>query len=139
MSVDENKATVRRWFDCFNKADVLDLEECFASGRSESDREFLKDAVVRWHVAFPDYCYHVEDLVAEGDVVAVNTLSTGTHDGVFEWYLYGPWPASGRQIQMREIFFIRLADGKIVDMTATWNPDDLREQLGVLAPNPARA
>ena len=40
---------------------------------------------------------------------------------------------------MQEIFFIRLTDGKIVDMTAKWNPDDLRQQLGVLAPNPARA
>lgn len=109
------------------------------SWQERGRQRVLKDAVVRWHVAFLDYCYHVEDLVADGDVVAVNTLSTATHDGVLEWYLYGPWPASGRQIQMRGIFFIRLADGKIVDMTATWNPDDLREQLGVLAPNPARA
>jgi hypothetical protein len=40
------------------------------------------------------------------------------------------------QPRMREIFFIRLADGKISDMTATWNSDDLREQLGVLGAEP---
>jgi len=92
------------------------------------------DAVAKWHTAFPDYCYHVEGLVAEGDTVAVDTLSTGTHDGVFQWAGYGPWPASGRQISMREIFFMRMSEGKIAEMTATWNPDDLRRQLGLSLP-----
>jgi hypothetical protein len=32
---------------------------------------------------------------------------------------------------MREIFFMRMSHGKIAEMTATWNPDDLRQQLGI--------
>jgi predicted ester cyclase len=131
MSIEDNKATVRRWFECWNKADMPGLEACCTPERWAADRALQKDAVARWHTAFPDYCYHVEDLVAEGDTVAVNTLSTGTHDGVFHWAGYGPWPASGRQISMREIFFMRMSEGMIAEMTATWNPDDLRQQLGL--------
>ena len=134
MSAEENKATVRRWFDSWDNGDLAGIEECFCPGRSEDDKAGLKDTVTRWFVAFPDYRWNIQDLIAEGDLVAVNPLSTGTHDGVFHWSSYGPWPATGRKIAMREIFFIRMVDGKIAEMTATWNPDDLRQQLGVPVP-----
>jgi ketosteroid isomerase-like protein len=131
MSIEDNKAAVRRFFECFNKADLAGLEACFTDQRWDADRELLTVSVDRWHIAFPDYCYHAADMVAEGDVVAVHTLITGTHEGLFHWFAYGPWPASGRQISLREAFFIRIRDGKIAEWTATWNPDHLRQQLGV--------
>jgi predicted ester cyclase len=107
------------------------LEACCTRERWAADREFHEDAVARWHTAFPDFTYHVEDLVAEGDTVAVEMLYTGTHQGVFHWAGYGPWAASGRQISLPEMFFMKMSHGQIAEWTATWNPDDLRQQLGI--------
>jgi predicted ester cyclase len=80
MALEENKATVRRWFDSWNKRDLAEMEECFVPGiRSASDKEQLEDTFTRWYVAFADYHWNIEHLLAEGDLVAANTLSTGTH------------------------------------------------------------
>jgi predicted ester cyclase len=134
MSIEENKATVRRYFESWNRGDLGDVKECLGPTLSDSDRAGVEDGFTRWFVAFPNYRWIVEDVVAEGDLVAVNANSSGTHDGVFHWGSYGPWPATGRQISMREIAFFRLVDGRIAGITATWNPDDLRQQLGVPLP-----
>jgi steroid delta-isomerase-like uncharacterized protein len=139
MSIEDNKATVRRWFDCWNKADIPGLEACFTRERWAADREFQMDTVARWHTAFPDYAYQVEELVAEGDTVAVKVLYTGTHRGMFEWAGYGPWPASGRQISLPEMFFMQMRDGQIAELTAVWDPDDLRRALGVPLPQTSGA
>ena len=134
MSVEANKAVVRRWFDAWTRRDLPAVEACYADGRSEADREAEKDTFTRWHAAFSDLRWEIEDLVAEGDLVAVNSLTTGTHDGLFHWSAFGPWPATGRRVVAREIFFIRLVNGRIVQMTATWNPIDFMQQLGVPLP-----
>ena len=123
-----NKALVLKAFDAlFNQRDYAAAERFWSanyiqhSAHIAPGREGLLNLIKSLP---PTLKYESGTILAEGDLVAANTLSTGTHDGVFEWYLYGPWPASGRQIKMREIFIIRLLDGKIADMTATWNPDE---------------
>ncbi len=131
MSIEENKAIVRRWFDAWNKGNLEAMEECYAPDRREADKEYLKNTFSSWYGAFSDFCYIVDALIAEEDRVAVSTRFTGTHDGLFQWSTYGPWPATGRHMAGREMFFFGLIDGKIAEMTATWNPVDFMQQLGV--------
>lgn len=62
--------------------------------------------------AFPDLHYTIEDLVAEGDRVAVRWTLRGTHTGAFR----GIAP-SGKKIVNDGFAIFRLANGKIVHAT----------------------
>jgi predicted ester cyclase len=140
MSTEENKAVIGRFFEeCWNKGDLAVLEQCFAPdvqthsarGASIQSRDWFGDGVTRWRRAFPDYQYVVEHVVAEGDIVAVNTRFTGTHQDVFQWLSYGPWAPTGRSIDVMEMFVFRLAEGRVVDLWATWDQVTFARQLGV--------
>lgn len=77
--------------------------------------------------AFPDMKGAVEDVVAEGNKVAVRFSGTGTHQGEF----FGI-PPTGKPIKSTGINIFRIEDGKIVEH---WNnADDLGvlQQLGVI-------
>src|SRR5437868_10881926 len=87
MSVEENKAVVRRYFEeCWNKGDLAVIDECLAPDVSLGDvkhvREDWTDAISRWLTGLPDFRYHVDLLIAEGDIVAARTQFTATHRGV---------------------------------------------------------
>ena len=114
---------IRAWPDACRRQDMS--EAVRASGCDVR-------AIARWHTAFPDYCDHVENLVAVGRRGRRQHPSTGAHDGVFHWLSYGPWPGTAKRISMREIFFMRMTDEKITEVSATWNPNDLRQQLVAL-------
>jgi predicted ester cyclase len=83
-----------------------------------------------WHMAFPDFKYHVEAMLAEDDVVAVRTTFTGTHTGDFR---FGPGilPPSGKSLRIMEMFFFRVANDKIVEIWASWDRLRVYEQLGI--------
>ncbi len=78
MSAEENKAIVRRYFEeLWNKGDLSFIEEYIGPDVTHSwgheTRESWRVALSAWLTAFPDFRYHVDDLVAEGDIVAANT------------------------------------------------------------------
>src|SRR5579863_8587266 len=52
----------------------------------------------------------IQNMVAEGDYVAMWNTATATHRGE----LFG-MPPSGKQINMRDFHFFRFANGKIVE------------------------
>jgi len=58
--------------------------------------------------AFPDLTVTIEDLVAEGDLVAVRSTWRGTHQGVFQGVL-----PIGRRIELSGMAFWRIAGGQI--------------------------
>ena len=60
--------------------------------------------------AFPDVAVEIDEMVAEGDRVAVATTFTGTHEGE----LMGVAP-TGRRVSVTGIGIVRVADGKIVE------------------------
>jgi steroid delta-isomerase-like uncharacterized protein len=64
-------------------------------------------------VALPDIKVTIQQMVAEGDYVAMWNTATGTHRGE----LFG-MPPSGKQISMKDFYFFRFRDGKIVEH---WN------------------
>jgi steroid delta-isomerase-like uncharacterized protein len=63
--------------------------------------------------ALPDLNATIQNMVADGDYVAMWNVATATHRGE----LFG-MPPSGKQINMRDFHFFRFADGKIVEH---WN------------------
>jgi predicted ester cyclase len=76
--------------------------------------------------AFPDLCVKIEDVVAEGDLVAVRATRTGTHRGTFAPM---PLPATNRIGQLSGMVFWRIRDDKLVERWATLDRMGLYQQL----------
>lgn len=79
--------------------------------------------------AFPDIQVKVEDMIQEGDKMAVRLTIEGTHTGT----LMGRIPASGRKAVWTGIDILKIENGKI---TERWSQRDLLElmrQIGVLS------
>jgi predicted ester cyclase len=77
--------------------------------------------------AFPDLQITVEDMVAEGDKVAVRWRLRATHQGEFMGI-----PPTGNQVTMTGIDINRLEGGRLVER---WGNEDmlgLLQQLGVM-------
>lgn len=140
MSTDENKRVVRRYFEeARNKGALHVVDEIFAReflrhtrrGSQPGSPEDQKRVIVQWRAAFPDYLDTILSLVAEGDWVAVQVLFSGTHTGIFEFGGLGPWAPTGKAMRCWEFFLYRLANEKIVEMSALWDRLDFVEQLGL--------
>jgi steroid delta-isomerase-like uncharacterized protein len=74
--------------------------------------------------AFPDVAVEIDELVAQGDRVAVATTLTGTHEGE----LMGVAP-TGRRVSVTGIDIVRAADGKIVEHRGLTDIVGLMRQL----------
>ena len=134
----ENKALAARWFEeVWNRGrveliDELRAPDTVATGLGEGR------AVSRGGSAFrafyfnlretlPDLRVVIEDMVAEGDKVAVRLTLEGTHTGA----ALGP-PPTGRTVRLSGIVIARFSGGRIVE---AWNCLDqlgLLKQLGAL-------
>jgi steroid delta-isomerase-like uncharacterized protein len=78
--------------------------------------------------AFPDIRVTADDMVAEGDKVALRWTSTGTHRGELQGI-----PPTNRQVTVIGITIYRFAGDRIVE---EWNNADtlgMLRQLGVVA------
>jgi steroid delta-isomerase-like uncharacterized protein len=78
------------------------------------------------HTAFPDLRVKIEDIVAEGDRVAVRASWTGTHRGPLPLI---PVPVTNRAFVLTGMVFWRIRDGKIVERWATIDRLGLQQQL----------
>ncbi len=141
MSVEENKAVIRRYFDEVRSQGHLEVvDEIFSAdairhtinGPQQAVPERQKRVVSQWRTAFPDYKDTILSLVAEGDQVVAHIMFTGTHTGIFEYESLGPWAPTGKLIKCWEFFRYRLADGKIIEASALWDRRDFIRQLGVV-------
>src|SRR5215216_5414495 len=103
MSINANKATVRRWFDEFWNAGKLDAaaellhpDYVFAEGYGAGAPSVaaIKEGVLFWHRVLRDMHFTIDDMIAEGDTVVARWTARGTHQGDWEMEL-GTIPASG--------------------------------------------
>jgi predicted ester cyclase len=84
----------------------------------------LAEHIATFEAAFPGYQMTPEDIIAEGDRVAVRATFRGTHKGTFA----GIAP-TGRSISTDAIIIYRIAGDKIVQHWIQWNPATLIQQL----------
>jgi predicted ester cyclase len=86
--------------------------------------EGVKRFFTTFRDAFPDVSVAIDELVVEGDRVAVATIFTGTHRGE----LMGVAP-TGRQVSVTGIDIVRIAGGKIVEHRGLTDIVGLMRQL----------
>lgn len=136
---DRNKLLVQRLYDeVVNGRDLGLLDELLAEDFVEHeefpglspDREGVKQFFAMFHSGFPDGTFAVEQLVAEGDVVAARVTIRGTHEGEFLGI-----PATGRPVEVAAMDFVTFRDGKAAAHHGVGDMLALMQQLGV-APGP---
>ena len=135
MSVEDNKATTRRWYEgVFNNGNLDLINELFAPNFVDHDPvnplpglEGVRQVVIMYRSGLPDLHITVEDLVAEGDKVVARFRAQGTHGGA----LMGV-PPTGKQVTVTGIDVLGFENGKIAEHWG--NRDDLGmlQQLGVI-------
>ena len=139
MSLEENKAIIRRLVESFNKHNVALLDEFIAPDFVDAANtpfelrglESYKQFETKFIKAFPDYQETIEDIIAEGDKVWVHFKVTGTHTG--EWAIFGITLApTGKKITYMGVGIWRIVDGKVVERKSVRDMLDFLKQLGVI-------
>ena len=74
--------------------------------------------------AFPDFHYTVGDIIAEGDKVVVRAVFQGTQKNT-----YMETESSGNRVNVSEIIFYRLENGKIVERWTQLDLYHLRKEM----------
>jgi serine phosphatase RsbU (regulator of sigma subunit)/predicted ester cyclase len=119
MSVEENKALVRRFLEAHAKGDLDALEEMLAPDfvdhnlipGQEPGREGYLRAFTEYHAAYSDTRYVIEKQVAEGDEVVTSFAVSSTHDRG-EWMGLVP---TGKEFKALLILIHRIVGGKIAE------------------------
>ena len=122
MSIEANKATVRRLYDEFWNAEKLEVadellhpdyvfDEGYGAGAPSV--EAMKEGTRFWHRVLPNIHFTIEDMIAEGETVVVRWTARGAHQGDWEMEL-GTVPASGQATTTPGTSSYYLRDGKII-------------------------
>lgn len=138
-SVENHKALARRLGEAINsrRFDILDeiiapdfVRHCQATPQADvRSLEAFKEYLRQDAATFPDSVQTAEHIVAEGDFVAVWATYEATQRGAI-----GPFPASGKRMQLDFAAFLRVKDGKVAEMWVTWDNVAALAQLGHLPP-----
>jgi steroid delta-isomerase-like uncharacterized protein len=135
MSVEENVALLRRWFnEVWNQRRLDAIAEMMARdavvfGMGGADEvihgpaEFRQSAEL-FHKAFSRIQITVEDAFGSGDKVAVRWSAEMTHTGDD----FGI-PATGRTATIHGITLARVENGKVVEGWNNWDQLGLQQQL----------
>ena len=134
MSVEENKAVVRRQIEeAWNRGDFSGVPEYispeFVYHSPEGDlksHEGFKKWVTIWRTSCPDFHMEINEMVGEGDTVAVRLSWAGTFTGKFQ-----DNEPTGKKIGLREAWFFHFKDGKDMGPIPHGNLNAVLEQMGI--------
>ncbi|HEV7842222.1 MAG TPA: ester cyclase [Pyrinomonadaceae bacterium] len=137
---EENKALIRRWFEeVWNKGRAEAIDEMLAAdgivyGLGEAGVDVhgpagFKPFFEKLRGAFPVFEVTIEDVIAEGDRVAARWSARMTHKGDQLGV-----PATGRQVAVTGMSFVRIRGGQIVEGWNNWDIFSLLQQVGATAP-----
>ena len=133
MSVEENKAIARRFFEeGFVNPDILDeivADDYVEYGQEEGGLETLKQHIAKHSIGLPDWRWVIDDIIAEGDKVVVCWKASATHTG--EWWGI---PPTDKKVEWAGMSCLRIADGKIAEQRVHWSAFWFHQQLGTIPP-----
>ena len=142
MSAEENKVIIRHLIEeVYNEGnlDVVDelvAPDIFDHAAVAEHRHGIAGFkhVMEWVRTFSsDVHYEIEDIIAEGEKVAVRMTQSGTHTGSVKGN-----PATGKRFSVDYVHWFRLADGKVAEMWAVRDDLSRLEQLGLI-PDPGES
>jgi len=132
------KELAQRWFSevmSEGKTDVIDelCSQDFVDHNplpgTSPDLAGIKDFVAQIRAAFPDLQMTADDLIVEGDRIAVRSTMRGTHEGDFMGI-----PATGKRVEVSNFDFVRFENDQAAEHWGAIDSDAMMEQLGVATP-----
>jgi predicted ester cyclase len=107
MSLEENKAIIRKWVKTINLRDFTVLDEFIAPDYVDHTNQLRgMEDVRQFYIGafkdFPDLQRTIEDIIAEGDKVWVHVKITGTS-------------LAGKKIESEVVTIFRIVNRKIVE------------------------
>ena len=135
MTVEENKAIVRRWGEAFKKRNLAAVDEIFDANyvghvpgfEDVKGPEGVKQLLTVFFTAFPDLHLTVEDLIAEGDKVVARYTNWGTDKGEEMGTA-----RTGKQFTETGIAIFRIVGGKLAEGWQEVDSLGMMQQLGVV-------
>ncbi|MFC6883280.1 MULTISPECIES: ester cyclase [Actinomadura] len=79
--------------------------------------------------AFPDLDYDIEEVIAEGDIVAFRMVMKGTHKGPLPG---SGLPGTGKTVAVRQLHMVRFEGERIAEHWAVRDDLGMMQQLGVI-------
>jgi steroid delta-isomerase-like uncharacterized protein len=131
MVISASKATARSYFEeVVNRGNMSAADTIFASEVQFhyplgvlSGADAVKEYLAAVRTAFPDIHFTVEDVVAEGERVAVRWMLAGTQTRAFR----GRAP-TGQKVSVPGITLFHVVNGKIQEMWIAFDPARLIKQ-----------
>ena len=140
MSVEENKENIRRHVDeIWHKGNMEAVDELIApnyvlrnpQGDDITGTEGFKQAVVTMaRTIFPDIHWTIDNMIGEGDYVAVQYTFTGTFTGKM-----GDVEPTGKKMTQQQVIIYRFENGKQVETRIYRDMLSMYQQLGITIPS----
>ena len=135
MSVEENKAVARNFFEEFSKdnlqgvADLMAPDHVFHFPLAPGPQDMAQHVASQQRIKsiFPDYRAEIVDQIAEGDMVMSRLIVRGTQQGEFMGQ-----PGTGQTFEITTINIMRIRDGLVVDEWDEFDTLSFLAQLGVV-------
>jgi steroid delta-isomerase-like uncharacterized protein len=130
------KTMAQRWFtEVMNEGNEEVIDELCADNfvdhdplpGTSPDRQGIHDFVKQVRAAFPDIEMTADEILVEGDQLAVRSTMRGTHQGEFMGI-----PASGKKVEVSNYDFVRFENDQVVEHWGTIDSAALMEQIGAV-------
>jgi steroid delta-isomerase-like uncharacterized protein len=129
--IEANKAIVRRYFTMFNSGDLGELAEIVSQDYGDklegqsSGIEVIRSYLLGLKASFPDFTWTIEQMIAEGDRVAVMNRVSGTH-----LHDFGGLAPTGNRVDFAAFQIYRIENGKLAEHWEVADFAKFQEQLG---------
>jgi steroid delta-isomerase-like uncharacterized protein len=101
------------------------------------DKNAIRAYMQGWFTAFPDLHTVVHHNVISEDQVAAEVEFTGTNNGPLQMAPGAPaLPATGKKVTGKGTYFLRVRNGKVVEVHTYPDAAGLMMQLGMMPPPP---
>lgn len=133
MTVEANKALIRRYIETWNLGDIEELVQFWSPDLVHHTRnnshnfEETKRIITQFMSNFAETRFRIEDMIAEGDKVVTRMRWRAKHTGE-----YLGSPASRRPVECTLIGIARVVDGKIAEHWGVTDELHLMQQIGLL-------
>ncbi len=119
MPLEENRVLIREFLETLRGKDKPpEVVEKYTVD------EALKKHIQEYNAAFPRYELAIEDMIAEGDKVAVRLTFRGTHKGE----LLGI-PPTGKSVEVGAVVIYQISNRKIVGNQVSFDALGMMQQL----------